>query len=59
MSRLPDMNAQALAAYEAWCAQQGGDDHDAWADLPAPEQDGWRRAVRLLAVLGRVAKEKA
>ena len=54
--RLPDMNAQAIAAYEAW-AQQEGDDHDAWADLPATEQDGWRRAVRLLAVLGRGEKE--
>lgn len=48
----PDGNTEAQAAYVAWVQRQDGADPEPWAELPAPEQDAWRRAVRLLAVLG-------
>lgn len=48
----PDMQTEAHAAYAAWVAQQGDPDPAGWAELPADEQEAWRRAVRLIAVLG-------
>ena len=49
----PDMNAQAQLAYAAWrLGEDDLDDAEAWAEPPAQEQDAWRRAVRLIALLG-------
>lgn len=56
MSR-PESNAEAITAYAAWVQSQDSDDPEAWAALPAPEQDAWRRAVRLLALLGLAAED--
>lgn len=48
----PDSNAEVQAAYGAWVRDQPDGDHALWSELPSAEQDGWRRAVRLIAVLG-------
>lgn len=50
--KTPDDQTQARLAYQAWAQGQDDDDLPPWAELPSAEQDAWRRAVRLLAVLG-------
>ena len=51
--RLPEMNARAMLAYCNWRIEQDGAvDTDDWEHLPTTEQDAWRRAVRLITLLG-------
>ena len=46
----PSEQAQALALYVAWSQSQ--EEADLWEELPDAEQERWRRAARLIAVLG-------
>lgn len=52
MPKTPDDQMQAHLAYQAWVQRQDREDLPLWAELSSTEQDAWRRAVRLLAVLG-------
>lgn len=51
----PSEQAMAIALYAAWANTQ--DEADRWEDLPEREQERWRRAARILGVLGEESNE--